>query len=43
MNTKLSSKVPLVVYAKNPDRTPQEKQYPPTGITIDLTAIKESA
>jgi pimeloyl-ACP methyl ester carboxylesterase len=32
---------PLVVYAKNPDSTPQDKHYPSTGITLGLTAIKE--
>jgi pimeloyl-ACP methyl ester carboxylesterase len=33
--------IPLVVYAKNPERTPQEKHYPSTGITLGLTAVKE--
>ena len=32
---------PLVVYAKNPESTPQEKHYPSTGITLGLTAVKE--
>jgi hypothetical protein len=32
---------PLVVYAKNPYSTPQEKHYPSTGITLGLTAVKE--
>jgi hypothetical protein len=32
---------PLVVYAKNPNRTLQEKHYPSTGISLGLTAVKE--
>ena len=32
---------PLVIYAKNPDSTPQEKHYPSTGITLGLTAVEE--
>src|SRR5258708_37884150 len=32
---------PLVVYAKNPEISPQEKHYPSTGITLGLTAVKE--
>ncbi|HXM26657.1 MAG TPA: hypothetical protein VN957_11605 [Chthoniobacterales bacterium] len=32
---------PLVVYAKNPEISPQEKHYPSFGITLGLTAVKE--
>ena len=32
---------PLVVYAKNPNRTLQEKHYSSTGISLGLTAVKE--
>jgi pimeloyl-ACP methyl ester carboxylesterase len=32
---------PLVVYSKNPESTPKEKHYPPTGIVLGLTAVKE--
>ena len=32
---------PLVVYAKNPETSPQEKHYPSFGITLGLTAVKE--
>jgi hypothetical protein len=32
---------PLVVYAKNPEFTPQEKHYTSSGIALGLTAVKE--
>jgi hypothetical protein len=32
---------PLIVYAKNPEISPQEKHYPSFGITLGLTAVKE--
>src|SRR5260370_39624461 len=32
---------PLVVYAKNPEISPQENHYPTSGITLGLTAVKE--
>jgi len=32
---------PLVVFAKNPEISPQEKHYPSFGITLGLTAVKE--
>jgi len=32
---------PLVVYARNPEVTPQEKHYPQSGIVLGLTAVKE--
>jgi pimeloyl-ACP methyl ester carboxylesterase len=32
---------PLVVYARNPEVTPQEKHYPRAGIVLGLTAVKE--
>jgi pimeloyl-ACP methyl ester carboxylesterase len=31
----------LVVYAKNPKITPEEKQYPASGIALAVTAVKE--
>ena len=32
---------PLVVFAKNPRSTPEEKHYPSSGIALGITAIKE--
>lgn len=32
---------PLVVYAKNPETTPQEKRYPASGIALGITAFKK--
>jgi pimeloyl-ACP methyl ester carboxylesterase len=33
---------PLVVYTKNPERTPEERHYPTSGITLGITAVKEA-
>jgi pimeloyl-ACP methyl ester carboxylesterase len=33
---------PLVVYAKNPEHTLEERHYPTSGITLGITAVKES-
>jgi pimeloyl-ACP methyl ester carboxylesterase len=33
---------PLVVYTKNPKQTPKEQHYPTSGITLGITAIKET-
>ncbi|MBV9276163.1 MAG: alpha/beta hydrolase [Verrucomicrobia bacterium] len=33
---------PLVVRAKNPEQTPEERHYPTTGITLGITAVKEA-
>ncbi len=33
---------PLVVYTKNPEHTPEERHYPTSGITLGITAVKES-
>jgi pimeloyl-ACP methyl ester carboxylesterase len=32
---------PLVIYAKNPESTPEEKHYPTSGIALGITAVKE--
>jgi len=32
---------PLVVYAKNPETTPEEKHYPANGIALGITVVKE--
>ena len=32
---------PLVVYAKNPETTPEEKHYPASGIALGITAVEE--
>jgi hypothetical protein len=32
---------PLVVFSENPERTPEEKHYPATGIVLGLTAVRE--
>jgi len=32
---------PLVVFAKNPKTTPEEKHYPSSGIALAITAVKE--
>ena len=32
---------PLVVYAENPETTPEEKHYPANGIALAITAVKE--
>jgi pimeloyl-ACP methyl ester carboxylesterase len=32
---------PLVVYAKNPESTPEEKHYPASGIALGITAVEE--
>ena len=32
---------PLVVFAKNPEITPEQKHYPQTGIALGITAVKE--
>jgi hypothetical protein len=31
---------PLVVYAKNPETTPEEKHYPASGIALGITVVK---
>ncbi len=33
---------PLVVYAKNPEITPQEEHYPQVGLSLGITAVKET-
>jgi hypothetical protein len=33
---------PLVVYTKNPEHTPEQRHYPTSGITLGITAVKES-
>ena len=33
---------PLVVYSRNPENTPKEKHYPPSGIVLGITAVKEN-
>src|ERR1700736_2927844 len=33
---------PLVVYTKNPEHTPEERHYPTSGITLGITAVKET-
>ena len=33
---------PLVVYTKNPERTPKDHHYPTSGITLGITAVKET-
>jgi pimeloyl-ACP methyl ester carboxylesterase len=33
---------PLVVFAKNPEKTPQDEHYPSSGVVIGLTAVEES-
>jgi pimeloyl-ACP methyl ester carboxylesterase len=33
---------PLVVYTKNPEQTPKERHYPTSGITLGITAVKET-
>jgi len=35
------SGTPLVVFAKNPNTTPEEKHYPTIGIALAITAVKE--
>src|ERR1700749_3555083 len=32
----------LVVYTKNPEKTPKERHYPTSGITLGITAVKET-
>ena len=32
---------PLVTYAKNPDKTPEEHHYPTTGLVLGITAVEE--
>jgi hypothetical protein len=32
---------PLVVHAKNPESTPEEKHYPASGIALGITAVEE--
>jgi pimeloyl-ACP methyl ester carboxylesterase len=32
---------PLVTYAKNPEKTPEDKHYPTSGIVLGLTAVEE--
>jgi pimeloyl-ACP methyl ester carboxylesterase len=32
---------PLVTYAKNPDKTPEELHYPTSGLVLGITAIEE--
>ena len=33
---------PLVVYTKNPEQTPKDHHYPTSGITLGITAVKET-
>ena len=33
---------PLVIYAKNPESTPEEEHYPNTGIVLGLSAVEET-
>jgi pimeloyl-ACP methyl ester carboxylesterase len=33
---------PLVVFSRNPESTPKEKHYPPSGIVLGITAVKEN-
>ena len=33
---------PLVVFSRNPENTPKEKHYPPSGIVLGITAVKEN-
>jgi pimeloyl-ACP methyl ester carboxylesterase len=33
--------IPLVVYAPNPENTPEEKHYPTSGIVLGITAVEE--
>src|ERR1700756_564729 len=33
---------PLVVYTKNPEQTPKDHHYPTSGITVGITAVKET-
>src|ERR1700739_4731643 len=33
---------PLGVYTKNPEQTPKERHYPTSGITLGITAVKET-
>jgi pimeloyl-ACP methyl ester carboxylesterase len=32
---------PLVTYAKNPDKTPEERHYPTSGLVLGITAVEE--
>jgi pimeloyl-ACP methyl ester carboxylesterase len=32
---------PLVTYAKNPEKTPQEHHYPTSGLVLGITAVEE--
>jgi hypothetical protein len=33
---------PLVIYEKNPESTPEEKQYPNSGIVLGITAVEKT-